>query len=222
LCPLLVAQQLPAPAMTSEVLQTSAPARVPNAPPTFPEFITIPKDTNIELIALESVSSETAVTGSSVRFAVTKDLVINGVTVIHAGMPLTGTITRVRRGSHKANRNGQLRIQLNQLEAGKTVKLRLVTIRWTSRIGIRKALTDAAIWIVFFPLVLRLAKGFSQDEKTGDDALLPRCFHITKNVVTGQRIHPAQMDRPIADPMALRQVSCPANDIGLRSSAEIR
>src|ERR1035441_7861112 len=99
--------------------------------------------------------SATATVGSVVSFAVAKDVVVNGFTVAHAGTPVTGKITDVRRGSHETNRNGRLKIELNKLEEGKTVKLRLATIRWTSRICIRKALTDAAIWIVFFPFVLR-------------------------------------------------------------------
>jgi hypothetical protein len=190
--------------------------------PAQPDTITIPKDTRIELIALETVSSATATVGSVVSFAVAKDVVVNGFTVAHAGTPVTGKITDVRRGSHETNRNGRLKIELNKLEEGKTVKLRLATIRWTSRICIRKALTDAAIWIVFFPFVLRLANGFSQDEKTGDDALLPRCLHIFMNVAAGQEIHPARLTGYISDSTALPQESCPVKGIGRYSGVEIQ
>jgi hypothetical protein len=60
--------------------------------------VSIPKDTKIELMPLESISSGTAVAGSPVRFAVAKDVMVDGVIAIRAGAPVTGIVTKVRPG----------------------------------------------------------------------------------------------------------------------------
>jgi hypothetical protein len=58
----------------------------------------VPKGTEIELVSLETVSTETAAKGSRVRFAVANDVAIRGATVIHAGTPVMGVITKAERG----------------------------------------------------------------------------------------------------------------------------
>jgi hypothetical protein len=58
----------------------------------------VPKGTEIELVSLETVSTETAAKGSRVRFAVAKDVAIRGLTVIRAGTPVMGVITKAERG----------------------------------------------------------------------------------------------------------------------------
>jgi hypothetical protein len=94
LSPLLVAQQT---GQTAPTLAPAIPSQSPSATPT-PAVVTIPEGTKIEIVPLENVSSEFAVAGSPVRFAVARNIVVNGVTVLHAGAPVTGTVTSVKRG----------------------------------------------------------------------------------------------------------------------------
>jgi hypothetical protein len=134
LSPLLAAQQVASPDAASTSSQQDQPVQQTAARPTLPEFITIPKNTKIELVALDSVSSATATVGSDIRLAVVNDVMVNGVTVIHAGTPVTGTITNVKRGSHKMNRNGRVNIRARDLQSGKQIKVHLTDVSPVDRI----------------------------------------------------------------------------------------
>jgi hypothetical protein len=96
---------------------------VPTPAPTHPAII-IPKDTKIELIVMESVSSETAIKGSTVRFAVPHDVSVNGLVVLHARTLATGEVTKARRGIAR-RQWPQLRIQVREvtLTNGRTLAL---------------------------------------------------------------------------------------------------
>jgi hypothetical protein len=80
----------------------------------------------VELAAPDSISFEEQKTGSSFQFFVDRDVVEEGVTLLHAGAPVTGTITRVRCASERKHRGGELDILLNDEFAGKKVRVRLI------------------------------------------------------------------------------------------------
>ncbi len=113
LCPLLVAQQVTPPA---------APA---DAPHPLSEFITIPKYTKIELISLEEISSATAIKGQSVRLAVAKDVLVDGLVVIPKGTIASGVVSYVIKGAPRI-RDGSLWVEPRNifLNNGKTIKVK--------------------------------------------------------------------------------------------------
>lgn len=91
LCPLLVAQQLPAPAMASDAPQSSTPAPATATPHPLPEFVTIPKDKKIELVLLDSVSPSKSKREDVIRYAVEKDVVVDGIVILHSGSIVPGS-----------------------------------------------------------------------------------------------------------------------------------
>jgi hypothetical protein len=122
LCPLLVAQQV----RTEIQRQATQPPAQATAVTTSaqPESITIPKDTRIELIALEEVRSEAAKKRSTVSFAVAKDVVVNGVTVLRAGAPVNGVVSKAKRGVPDRH-DGRLDIRVKEIGIGSGAKVRL-------------------------------------------------------------------------------------------------
>ena len=79
LCPFLAAQQAAQPASQLPANQVTKAV---------PATILIPRNTVIELDALEPVA--TATIGSSISLAVVNDVPVKGVTAIRAGSPLNG------------------------------------------------------------------------------------------------------------------------------------
>ena len=75
--------------------------------------INIPKDTKIELVSLERVSSKAALRGATVRFAVARDVAIGGVLLLPAGTPVFETVTKVV--SVAGKRPGSLRIRIREI-----------------------------------------------------------------------------------------------------------
>ena len=147
-----------------------------------PVAVTVPKGIRIELTALERVTSETAVAGPSVQFAVAKDLVVDGVTVLHAGAPVTGTVVKAKRGI--ANRQwAELEIQVREVKIGKDAVLRLSSNysgprpRQTKREHLR----DAGTCVALLPLCIASAFGATEDgpekpnAKSGEQDVLQSC-----------------------------------------------
>jgi hypothetical protein len=97
LCPLLVAQQAAPPTASADAPQPSMPAPATDTPRPLPEFVTVPKGTEIELVMLDSLSSATNKRGDTIRFAVAKDVIVDGIVAIHAGTPVTGIVTAVKK-----------------------------------------------------------------------------------------------------------------------------
>jgi hypothetical protein len=126
LCPLLAAQQTIA-GVQQQAPQQPAPAAAV-ATTVQPILIATAHGTQVELSTLDSLSAADATLGEPVRFAVTRDVVVNGATVFPAGMAVNGTITKVRYGSYRTNRGDELNIRLTDLEPGKLIKLRLTAI----------------------------------------------------------------------------------------------
>ena len=125
LCPLLVAQQMPTPALNTNTQQSSVPDFSAEAPRVLPELSTIPQNTKIDLIAREPQSLAAVTTGSAIRLSVASDVVVNGVTAIRAGTPVIVTITDERRGSHKMHRDGSVTIRARELHSGRPILINL-------------------------------------------------------------------------------------------------
>jgi hypothetical protein len=124
LCPLLATGQVTAEARQPG-MELAVPAVVVTAAAQ-PAYKTTSRGMIVELAAPDSVSFEEQRAGSPFRFAVDKDVTADGVTLIHAGAPVTGTIIRVRQASERRRRGGQIDIQLSELASGSTVRVRLI------------------------------------------------------------------------------------------------
>jgi hypothetical protein len=127
LCPLLEAQQVFSPAMTSDAIHNSASSPAADATHAVPVFVTIPKDTLIWLVALEAVNSATATKGQLVRLAVNDDVIVNGLVVIPKGTLATAEVTKAVKGVPQ-KRNGNISIYPIKLilNNGTRIKLREV------------------------------------------------------------------------------------------------
>lgn len=122
LCPLLIA--LPVAAETQPQAATpAAPEAVSTLP--LPATLDFVKGRKIQLVAQKPVSMEMARTGAPFQFVVDKDVAVDGVTVIHAGTPVTGVIAKVNRGSYERNRDGYLDLRLSEPAGGPPIKVRL-------------------------------------------------------------------------------------------------
>jgi hypothetical protein len=167
LSPLLVAQQA--------VDRQSA--RYNSQPTMIPSEVIIPKGTRIELISLEYVSSASATDNSLVRFALAKDLVVNEVTVLGAGTPVEGRVSRVRRGV-PYRQWGKLNIAIKQIQIGHHSHLRLTSSNPEPSESMVDELAMCLISAVCVAMVIAFAfsKG-SQGKPAGDggQAVLPQC-----------------------------------------------
>ncbi|MGA3130625.1 MAG: hypothetical protein ABSD59_07475 [Terracidiphilus sp.] len=177
----------------------------------------VPKDTKIELVALESISSESAIAGTPVRFAVAKDVVVDGATVLRAGTPVTGTVTEVVRGI-AGKREGLLRIRVREVSLVGGHPLRLTSsdpqIRQTS--GDR--FKDGAVKtfevfesVAFLPIELAMAVTMPTEgngKPSGEDAVLPRCFQGHYWVTTPSTLDIAGLAKIADQEIALAQDNC--------------
>jgi hypothetical protein len=102
----------------------SASATGPDVTSPTPATHTIAAGTRIDLMTLDSVSSESAKVGDKVHFVVANPVVTYGFELIPAGMPLLGTVTGVTR-ARLHHRDGKIDIHVDDLRIGKALKLRL-------------------------------------------------------------------------------------------------
>ena len=85
--------------LTAEAVgQDAIPQQVSAHAPMAQDTATLPKDTEVATIILETVSSATARKGQVVRLAVAKDIMIDGRIVIPKGTSATGVIARLQKG----------------------------------------------------------------------------------------------------------------------------
>jgi hypothetical protein len=113
---------------------------------------------------------------------VAKDLAVDGVTVLHAGTPVTGTVVKAKRGI--ANRQwAELEIQVKEVKIGKDAVLRLST-NYSGpkpRQMKREHLRDAGTCVALLPLCIASAFGATEDgpekpnAKSGEQEVLELC-----------------------------------------------
>jgi hypothetical protein len=80
------------------------------------DSITVPKETDVKLIFDESLSSKTAKEGQMVKMHVAEDLVVDGKTVLKAGTPVTGTISKVEKRK-RFGVNARMRFTLSPVKS---------------------------------------------------------------------------------------------------------
>jgi hypothetical protein len=179
LCPLLVAQQLPAPAVTSDTTQSLAPAPATDAPHPLPEFVTIPKNTEIELITLEAVSSATATKGQLVRLAVAEDVKEDGLVVIPKGTFASGEVTHLRKAVPGKN-DGFIRVTPITLTLGNGKRPKL----WESAYGEDDCANVGPCWVLwtlFWPIGL-VGMAVHRTENRDDESQKPKGEDVTIDV----------------------------------------
>jgi hypothetical protein len=80
------------------------------------DSITVPKETDVTLIFDESLSSKTAKEGQTVKMHVADDVTVDGKTVLKAGTPVTGTITKVSKRK-RFGVNARMRFAINPVKS---------------------------------------------------------------------------------------------------------
>jgi hypothetical protein len=173
LAPMLVAQQTAEP-------QSARYASQPTV--MFPGEMVIPKGMRIELVSVENVSSATAKEKSLVRFALAKDLLVNGVTVLDAGTPVEGRVSRVRRGV-PYRQWSELTITIRKIQIGNHAHIRL---RSSDPENPESMVDELAQCALVFPLciaaIIALRNGGGSYPKPAGDneqAVLPPCVGWT-------------------------------------------
>lgn len=80
------------------------------------ENVTIPSEVVIELKTLDDITSKTAREGDKLNFEVAEDVVVDGCTVIPAGMKGTATVSKARKAGW-FGRNGKLELAFTSVRA---------------------------------------------------------------------------------------------------------
>jgi hypothetical protein len=172
--------------------------------------IIVPNNTKIELLTLETVSTESEVKGSVVRFAVARDVAIDGVTVIHAGTPVTGIVTKANRGI-AYEQWPTLRVHVKEARINQGLSLRLS--QWPSDVT-AGSWKDRAHCAVFFVVCVALESlgnnGWGEDgapkpdQWSGQQAVLPRCVAIDFWTVSATTISQSDLSPKLASPTFAR------------------
>ncbi|QUT06453.1 hypothetical protein KFK14_03000 [Sphingobium phenoxybenzoativorans] len=102
----------------------SAAAMIAMSGAAFAQSLTLPEGTPVHLQTRDDLSSKDARKGDKVELTVAEPVIVNGVTVIPAGAPATGEISRAR-DNGLLGRSGKLEIEVTQVSAdGRIVPLR--------------------------------------------------------------------------------------------------
>lgn len=117
LSPLLVAQQ----AAQQDVSATTQPP----PPAQTPLQVTLYRDSAIRFVTPGNVPFAKIQPGTTVRFVVDRDVIVNGVKVISASAPVDGVVEKVIHASHFRNRAAQMFIRVGEAGSGTTTNLLL-------------------------------------------------------------------------------------------------
>ena len=114
------------------------------------QSIILPEGLTITLETRQDVSSKSAKEGQSIDLAVTKPVVIGGVTVIAAGTSVIGEVVRVS-DNGVLGRSGKLNIRVSRVRAGQQE----VAVRGERNVeGKSGTLNSVGAGIVFLPLAI--------------------------------------------------------------------
>jgi hypothetical protein len=179
LCPLLAAEQV-------------AP---PSAPHPLPKSITVQKNTEIEFISLEAVSSATATKNQMVRLAVAKDVIINGSVAIPKGTLAMGKVHFAK--GIPGKQDGSLRIEPSTLTLGNGRRVKL----WESMYGEDDCANVGPCWVLwtlFAPIFLIgmvVERNDNPEEiHEGKDVSIPACERITGYIAQKIKLHPVDIE----------------------------
>jgi hypothetical protein len=117
LSPLLVAQQI------AQQGTTSTPQPAPAAP--IPSQITLSADGAIRIVTPGNVPFAKIKPGTTVRFVVDRDVIVNGVKVIPASTPVDGVVQKVVHASRFQNRSAQMFIRVGESASGTAANILL-------------------------------------------------------------------------------------------------
>lgn len=121
-----------------------------SAPPAAAQSLVLPEGTAIPLETRQEVSSKTARVGDQVELAVARPVTIGGVTVIEAGTPAIGEVTRVQ-DNGLLGRAGKVDIRVSTVKAG---QLEVPVSGERNAKGKSGTLGAVGAGIVFLPLAL--------------------------------------------------------------------
>lgn len=190
----------------------------------------VPKGTEVQLVLLENISTETAVDGSPVRFAVAKNVVVDGVTLIYAGSLASGVVTRSIRGV-AYQRWPELKVSLKEIKVTNQISLPLTRRDPNNRRGMLATLGIAIEGGVFcaalLPYCIAVHRGMNAalggpgDAPTGPKPRgeltaemgrqinVPRCTTFELWVKSSEKLPQAAMDQfQRQDPTSLG-IPCP-------------
>jgi hypothetical protein len=199
LCPLLVAQET-APIAPPQPLAKAASQGLPFQTPLYkpspvatgplPDKLMISHGRIVGLYTLDPISSATATVGSTIRLAAVQDLVLGGVTIVHKGTIVTGTITSVRRGV-AGKTEARLEIRASNIPLGKALRLKLEDQpRKTHGEKAREArlwVLGAPIVVLASPLLIAMALEDRKPKPTGEDIVYEACtfrpFYVASDMI---------------------------------------
>jgi len=209
LVPALVAQQtffLP----QEKVVSTLAP---PQKNGSSRRTVVVSKGTEIVVVPLDAISSATAAVGSTVKFAIARDVVAQGFVVIPAGTLLAGTIIDVKRG-RAGRHNGRLEMRLQDLKAGdSTLRLKAKRLKPAASFhSIAKQSGEIVLMVAIlavFPFLIPNVIALSRDEEaTGADAVIKPGEAVKLFLRSDRRIRLLQArtpsrssEKPVCDPL---------------------
>ena len=113
LCPLLTAQQ------------ASQPPTPPSQPAPAERYITLPIDTNIELLPPGTTKFAHQKPGALVQFVLDRDLSLDGKPIFHATVPVVGVVDSAKRASRFKHRPAEMNIRITEIIAGQPTQLHL-------------------------------------------------------------------------------------------------
>jgi len=185
LSPLLVAQQVPQSA-DPQVSGQSTP-RNDTLPLTPSGFVAVTKYTEVDLVALDAISSVTATVGSKIRFRVARDVIVQNTTVVPAGTLLIATITKVITASKKHHRDGKVKVRFEDLKLASGQSLRLkggspeeLLARKENRKTTLKFFLLLPLIAPMLPYIALMAIGMWNEggRPDGKDAVFEPCFRV--------------------------------------------
>lgn len=106
------------------VAQDALPPQVSTQTPAAQHSVTLPRDFELSMTLLETVSSATATRGQVLRLAVAEDVVVDGLIVIPRGTPGAGVVARVQKGK-PGKRDGYLIVKPAELTLADGTKVKL-------------------------------------------------------------------------------------------------
>jgi hypothetical protein len=209
LAPLLVAQQISnTPAKQADVNSPVSPSKQKDG------FI-LPKNTEITLVLLEDLSSATANHGQTVRMAVWKDVIVDGVVVIPRATPATDVVEEVIEPI-PGKRDGDIWVKPVSITLPDNSQIPLRDYAWTSADdGVCSGFSCAILYVAGFPFLIGelIAAPFQNKHGTGKVRRLPVCSIQWSEPSRKIFLHPvgtrsAQSSAPSTD----LKTTCPVED----------
>jgi hypothetical protein len=167
----------------------------PGLAQTVPPRDGIAPDTEVEIELLESISSETLKVGQTVPFKLVRDLQSDGITLLPAGTPFTGTVTSANAAKHWG-KAGAFDLKFNPLKSQDGTLVRL-DFHHPAKLNARgektgETIASAMVLTYYFPLIpvemiVASRKGKPFKIRAGERYLV---------YVTGTEVPPAEPPQP--------------------------